>query len=168
MKKYLPHLGIVIGVAIAVYALFLSESDEDRIRALLEKLEDAVAVSPDDTNVVVRAARVKNLFGEIFDKEVGYQIPELDAVSRGRAELGAVASKAPELWRSASVDLDALVITVDNTGMSAVAVGPASLNATRQNGQLENDTRTVSMTFDKIEGEWRVVRLSVSARDEGL
>jgi hypothetical protein len=168
MKRYLPHLGILLGVSIAVYALFFSQSEEDRIRELLEKLEEAVAVSPDDTNVVVRAARVRSLFGEIFDKDVRYQIPELEAVSRGRAELAGVAAKAPELWRSATVDLDGLAITVDQAAMGAVAVGPASLNATRHNGTVEIDTRTVSLTLEKVEGEWRVVHMSVSAGENEL
>ena len=68
MKRYLPHLGIVFGLALAIYALFLSESDEDKIRDLFERLEDTVAVSADDTNIVVRAAHIKGEFTEIFSK----------------------------------------------------------------------------------------------------
>lgn len=166
MKRYLPHLGIVIGVAIAVYALFFSESDEDKIRTLLERLENAVAVTPDDTNLVLRAARVKNELTKVFTKEVSFDIPELSNVSAGRDELVGLAAKAPQVWRAGTIHLDGLAISIDDAGMGGLAVGDARLNATRHDGQVQRDTRKVSISLEKIEGQWRIVSMTVSAKDD--
>lgn len=166
MKRYLPHFGIVLGVAIAVYALFFSETDEEKIQALLERFEDAVAVTPDDTNLVLRAARVKKELSEIFTQEVSFDIPELSSVSSGRDEFIGLAAKAPQIWRAGEIDLSALSITVDEAGVAAVAVGDARLNATRQDGQIQRDARKVSISLEKIEGAWKIVALTVSAKDD--
>jgi hypothetical protein len=165
-KRWLPHVGVAVGVFIALYALFFSTSDEDAIRAQLEALQTAVRVTPDDTNIVVRAARTKGAFAEIFIKEVSYEIPELaHATGGGRTELAMLAANAPQLWREARVDLGALAIDIDQAGMSAVAYGEAHLVATRQGGDLERDSRTVSLRFDKIDDDWRIVSLSASPKE---
>jgi phosphoribosylformylglycinamidine synthase len=166
MKRYLPHIGIALGIALAVYALFFSESDEDKIRALFNRLEDAVRVTEDDTNLVVRAAHIKGEFTEIFTKDVNFEIPELINVKTGRAELAGLAAKAPQMWRTASVNLDDLGITLDDPGNGAVAVGNAVLDATRHDGQLTRDTRNVSIRLEKIEGDWRIIQVTVSAKDD--
>lgn len=165
MRRYLPLLGIALGLAIAIYALFFSESDEDEIRALLERLEVAARVSSDDTNLVVRAARIKGEFAEIFTKEVTFDIPELSSMNAGRAELTGLAAKAPQLWQTATIDLDDLNIAVNDEALGAVAVGNAVLDATRLNGQLERDDRKVSISLEKIEGKWQIVAVTVSAKD---
>jgi hypothetical protein len=166
MKRYLPHLGIALGLALAIYALFFSESDEDKIRAVLDHLEVTIRVSPDDTNMVVRMAHIKGEFKEIFSKEVSFDIPELSNMSAGRTELAGLAAKAPQMWRTATVDLSDVGISVDEGATGAVAVGHAVLDATRHNGQLHRDTRQVSISVEKIEGEWRIVGMTVSAKDE--
>jgi hypothetical protein len=164
MKRWLPHIGIVLGVCIAVYALFFSDSEEDLIRGRLDLLEESIQVTPQDSNVVFRLARIKKQFAEIFNKQVSFEIPELTSLSQSRRELVNLAANAPRLYTTASVDLGGLTIDIDTSKTSAVAYGEATLTATRAGGGLERDTRTVSLRFDKIEGEWRVVSLSVSAK----
>jgi len=163
MKRWLPHAGIVIGVLIAVYALFFSSSDEDLIREQLERLEDAVAVS-EGANIVIRTAHVKKEFSEIFTKEVSFEIPDLPSKEDDRRGLVALAASAPRMFRTATVDLDDLQIDVDDQGITAIAQGPATLTGTRQTGELERDQRLVSLRFDKIDGTWLCVSLSVDAR----
>ena len=165
MKRWLPHIGIALGVAIAIYALFFGSSDEDLIRAQLERLEDAVAVSDGGGNLVVRAAHVKKEFAEIFVKEVTFEVPELTTEESGRRALVALGASAPRLFRTATVDLDDLSIDVDEPGLTALAQGSATLTATRHSGEPDRDQRTVSLRFDKIDGEWRCVSLSVSQRN---
>lgn len=160
MKRWLPHAGIVLGVMIAIYALFFSSSDEDLIREQLERLEDAVAVS-DGANIVVRTAHVRKELSEIFIKDVSFEIPDLTTDEEGRRGLVALAASAPRLFRTATVDLDGLSIDVDDQGLSGVAQGMARLTGTRQTGELERDERMVSLRFDKIEGDWLVVSVSV-------
>jgi len=164
MRRWLPHIGIALGVCIAIYALFFGSSDEDEIRELLEQLEDAVAVKEAGGNIVVRAAHIKKEFAEIFIKEVSFSIPELTRTPKGRVELAKLAANAPQLWATANVDLGGLTIEVDDQGVSGVAHGQATLTATRHNGQLERDDRTVSLRLDKIEGDWRIVNVSVSPK----
>ena len=166
MKRYLPHIGIVVGIALAIYALFYAESDEEKIRALFERLEDTIQVRTDDTNLVVRAAHIKGEFKEIFTKEVQFEIPELTELSAGRVELAGLAAKAPQMWRTATVSLDDLVITVDDSRLAGVAVGNAVLDATRHDGRLERDVRKVSISVEKIDDEWRIVGLSVSEKGD--
>lgn len=166
MKKYLPHLGIALGVAIAIYAVFFSETDEEKIRALFDRLEDTVQVRTDDTNLVVRAAHIKGEFKEIFSKEITFDIPELSNMKTGRAELAGLAAKAPQMWRTATIDLDGLAIDLDEGGNGALATGDAVLDATRQDGRLERDTRKVSVSLEKIDGVWRIVGMTVSSKND--
>lgn len=167
MKRWLPHIGIALGICIAVYALLLKSSDEELIRERLAQLEQAVKVSAGDTNVVIRGARIKKEFTEIFQKDVTIEIPELTEIRAGRAELVQLAASAPQLWQTATVDLDGLSVEVDQAGTSGVAYGDATLTATKHGGELHRDTRTVSLRFDKIDGEWQIVNVSVSAGADG-
>lgn len=166
MRRWLPHIGLVLGLSIAIYALFFADTDEERIRSRLDQLEDVIVVTADDTNVMVRTARVKKEFVEIFVKEVTIEIPELTEVHTGRDELIGLAGNAPQLYRTASVSLGGLHIDVDKSKTSAVAYGEVTLNATRHNGEIESDTRIVSLRFDKVEDEWRIVSVNVSASGE--
>ena len=163
MKRWLPHIGIVLGVLIAVYAVFFSSSDEDQIRAKLNSLEDAVALSDGDSNIVIRGAHVRKAFADIFIKMVTYQIPELRSEGAGRTGLAGLAATAPRLYRSVRIDFGDLDIRVDDAKISAVAYGEALLTGKRHSGQLQRDTRTVSFRFDKIEGDWLIVSLTASA-----
>jgi len=96
-----------------------------------------------------------------------YEIPELSQQkSGGRNELMELAATAPRFYSRATVDLGKLSIEVDKAGTSAVAVGEATLRGTRRGGEPESDARTVSLRFDKIDGDWQVVSLSVSAAHE--
>ena len=165
MKRWLPHLGIALGICIAVYALFFSGSEEDLIRERLDLLEDSIHVSPQDSNVVFRMARIKKQFAEIFVKQVSFEIPELTNLTQNRRELVNLAANAPRLYSTADVDLGGLSIDIDSSKTSAVAYGEATLTAMRQSGNLERDVRTVSLRFDKVEGQWRVVSVSVSAKE---
>jgi hypothetical protein len=165
MKKWLPHIGIGIGLIIAVYALFFSSSEEDKIRAKLDLLETAVAVEG-QTNPVVRGARIKDAFSAIFIKQVAVEIPELTQAKTGRTELVGLATQAPLAYETVSVDLGGLEIRLDQTALSAVAFGDAVLTGTRRSGELQRDDRQVSLRFDKIDGDWLIVSLTVSAKDE--
>ncbi len=161
MKRWLPYLGIAFGLALVVYSVFFGKNEEDRIRQRLHQLEEAVAVDGEE-NPVLRAARVRKELGEIFTQDVTLAIPELDASEGGRAALVDLATAAPQQYQRAHVDLDGLRIRLDEPKEHAVAVGDAKLSGARQDGQPEQDVRTVSLRLDKIDGEWRIVNVSVS------
>ncbi len=164
MKRWLPHIGVVAGIAIAVYALFLGSTDEDRIRELLDRLEESVQVHEGEFNIIIRGSRVKKAFSTIFVKDVTFGIPDLQSRGSGRNALVGLAAQAPRLYRTAVVDLGGLNIKIDAQAMSAAAFGDASLVGVRQGGQAERDQRTVSLRLDKIDGNWLVVSLDVSPR----
>lgn len=168
MRRYVPHLAIGLGVAILIYVVFFSESDEDVIRDKLDLLAETIEVKGNQENVVLRGARIKDAFAELFVKEVIIRIPELTEMREGRMELVGLATRAPSWYRTASVDLDGLRIDVDEQGTSAHVSGEATLTATRLTGELRRDDRTVSIRFDEIEGDWKIVSLSVSAESEPL
>ena len=48
-----------------------------------------------------------------------------------------------------------------------LAVGAAILDATRHDGTIEHDTRDVSISFEKIDGDWRITAMTVSAARRG-
>ena len=161
MRRWLPHIGIVLGIAIAVYALFFAETAEDRIRAQLDALETAIGV-PEQENPVLRAARVKKAFDGLMVEEIHFEIPELVDQETGRGELVRLATIAPRLYQSARVDLDGLRIDVDKSESSAMAHGDAVLTGVRRTGEPQRDTRKVALRFDKVNDEWLIASISVS------
>ncbi len=161
MKRWLPYLGIAFGVALVVYAVFFGKNEEERIRQRLHQLEDSVAVDGAE-NPVLRAARLRKELGELVTHDVRIAIPELDGVDSGRNQLVELAAAAPQQFKSARIDLEALRIRLDDPKEHAVAVGDAKLAGTRQDGEREQSFRTVSLRLDKLNGEWRIVDVSVS------
>jgi hypothetical protein len=161
MKRWLPHLGIALGIAIAVYALFFAESAEDRVRAQLDALAETIAVRGEE-NPVLRGARVKKAFEGLLLKEVNFEIPELTEGQTGRNELVRLATMATQLYQSARVDLGGLSIDVDKSETTAMAHGEALLIGVRRTGEPVRDHRSVALHFDKIDDEWLIVSISVS------
>lgn len=164
MKRWLPHLGVVAGLAIALYALFFGSSDEDRIRELLRRLESSVQVHDGNFNIIMRGSRIRKSFSTIFIRDVAFRIPDLQSTGAHRKALVALATQAPRLYRTAVVDLSELEIKLDDQAASATAFGDASLIGVRQGGLAERDRRSVSLRLDKIKGDWRIVALDVSPR----
>jgi hypothetical protein len=166
MKRWLPYVGIVFGLALVAYALFFRQTEEEIVRERLHELEDAVALSGPGENQVLRAARLRKSFADLFTQEVVVAIPELSGASTGRAELIELAAAAPLQYKSARIDLANLKITLDPTKTHAVAVGDAKLIGERVDGAREQDSRTVSLSFDKIGSVWRIVNVSASPPKE--
>ncbi len=162
MKRWLPHIGIATGIGILGYALLSGSSTEDEIHQRLEELEQAVAVEGEPSHLVLRGARLKEEFSELFAKDVQVRIPELGEVTAGRQQLVELATHAPTRYRKVALDLDDLEIRVDEDATSALAVGEAVLTATRPDGSAERDARTVSLRFDQIDGDWTIVTVTVS------
>jgi hypothetical protein len=165
-RRWVPLLAVVLGLGIFGYAVFFGSTDEELIRARLSAFASAVEVKAAEQNVVIRAARIKDAFNEIFVKDVSIEIPELTDLRSGRKELVQVAAQAMSLYRTAWVDVSGLTVNIDKVGQSAVASGAVRLHATRHSGEAELDSRTVSIRLDKIEGHWRIVSVAVSASQD--
>ena len=168
MKRWLPFLGIALGVALVVYALAFGKTDEERIRERLSELAASVEIKDRRESPALRGARLRKSFGEIFAKDVRLAIPELGTSDRGREPLVSLAVSAQGEFASVKLDLDALAIRLDETKEHALAVGVANLVGTREDGRRSRDARTASLRFDRVDGEWRIVDVSVSPAADAL
>ena len=166
MKRWLPHLGIALGLAIALYALFFAESAEDRVRAQLDAVAGAIAVKGEE-NPVLRAARVEKAFEGLVIREDRFEIPELTEGETGRNELVRLATVASQTYQSARVDLSGLRIDLDQSETTAMAHGEASLIGVRRTGEPVRDHRQVALRFDKVDDLWLIASISVSIPLEG-
>ncbi len=166
LRRWLPLVAVAFGALLVLGAVFFGKTEEERVRQRLHQLEDAVAVDGSE-NPLLRAARLRKDFADLVAQNVAVAIPELGAGEGGRAHLVEVAAGAANEWRTARVDLGALTIRLDEAKEHAVCVGDAKLTATRAGGEPERDVRTVSLRLDKLDGQWRVVDVSVSASREG-
>jgi hypothetical protein len=162
VKRWLPYLGLALGLALVAFSLFFGTSDEERIRGRLQELEDVVAMSDSRENVVFRATRIRKAFGEIFTKDAVFSVPELDTAESARARLIELAASVPHYFSTARLDLDGLQIRLDASKEHAVAIGDAKLLGTRTEGTREQDLRKTSIRLDKVSGEWRIVNVAVS------
>jgi hypothetical protein len=162
MRRWLPYLGIALGVALVAYALFFVKSDEERIRERLVELAASVEVKDRREMPLIRAARVRKSFATLFSKDVRLAIPEVGTVDRGREPLVELAVSAQSEFSSVALDLDGLSIRLDESKEHGLAVGTAKLSGTREDGVVSRDTRTVSLRLDRQEDEWRIVDVSVS------
>jgi phosphoribosylformylglycinamidine synthase len=76
------------------------------------------------------------------------------------------ATQAAGLWRWATVDVSGLTVAIDDAEISAHVTGEVVLQAARPSGEPERDGRSVSIRLDKIDGDWRIVSIAVSARQD--
>lgn len=162
--------GVLLGVlcaaaAIAIYALFFRGSDDERIRAQLTRLANAVRVDGTPVNPIVRNANLKSEFAEIFTKDVAIDVPELTSLRSGRGPLADVATQAASFYATAQIDFASVRVDLAPDARSADVVAIATLTGARQGGETERDVRRVSLRFDKVDGEWRIASLTVSPRE---
>ena len=150
------------GLGLAAWAVFGGLSDEEKIRALLDRLEQTVKVDGEE-NPVGRMARINGEFSEIFTKDVQVRIPELTSVGKGRQDLAGVATRAGGYFQSLDVDISVNEIGVDGTKVGARVAATATLTAVRAGGAgAERDQRNVSFRFSKDDGEWLISAVGVS------
>ena len=166
MRRWLPWLFAALAVAAGVYLVFFRTSTEARVRARLAEVSGAVRVEGVEQNFVLRAARIRQVFNDVFDRRATLQIPELAGRSPDRAMLVALASQAPATYAQASLDLSGLSIDLDRDETSAHAHGRVKLLVTDQQGVAQSDVRAASIRLDLVDGEWRIVSLVASAMGE--
>ena len=162
-KKWLPVAAIVAGLAILGWSLLGRTSDEERVRAQLQALADALEVKPSESSVVFRAARLKDRLSTLLAKEIVVQIPELDGQTTGRRAVVQLAAQAPTWYQNATIDVGGLSVTVDAKSRSALANGNVELKGLRHSGEAEVDRRLASLRLDEIDGDWLVVSVIVAA-----
>jgi hypothetical protein len=157
---------VVLGVAIFVYAVFFGTTEEEEVREQLAKLAAAVEVKEGESNPVMRAARLREAFDGLLVKEVTIRIPELTGAVSGRRDVVTAATQAAALWRWATIDVSGLAVAIDEAETSAHVTGDVELKAVRHSGDPERDQRSVSIRLDQIDGDWLVVSIAVSGKQD--
>jgi ketosteroid isomerase-like protein len=152
-----------VAAAIGIYFAFFSQSDEQKIRAVLGRLSKAIGVSEGDTNPILRGARarVHSELVETFPPDVHVSVPELPQIHRGRSELEGAVTRAALVYRTAEVDLARLEIKLDDAHENAKVAVAATLRATRGDGEAKLTTRAVNFLVSKNDGKWRITSLTV-------
>ncbi|WP_437875359.1 nuclear transport factor 2 family protein [Sorangium sp. So ce513] len=164
MKRWLPLGLIAVGVVLAVVALLFSPSEEDRIRARLTQLEDAVRIDDGAHNPLVRHGRVRKEFAEIFTKEASARIVEIGNRLGSRDELTAAATQAAVVYQTADVSFGDTDIQVDPAGMTAEVTATATVSGARHGQPVRRDEVPVALRLEKVDGDWKIVSATVHPR----
>ncbi len=163
LDRRIPLLGIGIGAILVAYALFATESEEERMRAVLTNLEQAVAVSEPE-NELQRMARINKAFGEIFTEDVRVQIPELSRMASGRKALALLAAHAGAHFATLDISFDSLDFSFAENETTGRVTSEVTLVATRAQ-DVERDERRVALGFIEQDGEWRIDSVGVLDED---
>jgi hypothetical protein len=161
-KSWLATIVVVLGVSIALYALFSRKSDEELIRERLDELAHQVAVDGDE-NILFRGNRLKKSFSKIFVPSVRVDIPELSGLASGRDELALLAARAGTYFRHAEVDISADQIDIIQGANSATVHGSATITGDRGRG-TERDERRVTFGMAKVNDEWLIDSVTVASK----
>ncbi|WP_438015336.1 nuclear transport factor 2 family protein [Sorangium sp. So ce315] len=164
MKRWLPLGLIAVGVVLAVVALLFSPSEEDRIRARLTQLEDAVRVDDGAHNPLVRHGRVRKEFAEIFTKEASARIVEIGKRLGSRDDLTAAATQAAVVYQTADVSFGDTDIQVDPAGTTAEVTATATVTGARHGQPVRRDEVPVALRLEKVEGDWKIISATVHPR----
>jgi hypothetical protein len=165
-RRSLAIGGIVVGIGLAGYALFGGSSDEEKIRALLDRLAQAVSVTGQE-NPVLRAGRLRSEFADVFTRDVRVKIPELTSLSSGRDSLVTLAAQTGSYFRTAEIILKDVDIQLVQSGVRAQVSCQATLLADRGQG-LRRDERRVRFDLGKKDDDWRIDSVTVSSKGESL
>jgi hypothetical protein len=150
----------LVAVAVAIYFVFLAGSDEEKVRAVVQRLAHAVEVRPDDTNALVRAARMKRALEDLVDEDVRLSVPELGARQgrQGLVELGAMASAA---YSKVTIDPHDVAIKLDPSKTTAKVGGRVTASGTTGMGEDRRDERAFDLLMRKENGSWKVTSITV-------
>lgn len=167
LKQSLAIGVIVLGVAVALWAIFGRKTDEELIKEQLDELALAIRVENPDENPIFRASRLKEKFAELFTKNVRVTVPELEGAMSvtGREDLVKVATRAGTYWRSAEVSFSDVEI-VQAGGENNRKVDATALLTAEEHGEQRRDERHVTFGFTKTDGDWLIDSLSVSSKAE--
>jgi hypothetical protein len=152
---------VAVSVLLLAYVVF-GGSDEDKILARLKEVARAIETRPDETNVLLRTARINGVFKEALEPGVTFTAPELAAESGVRA-LAVLAGQAPERFGDVTVSVGATDIHVD--GALAHVVSQVTLTGSR-GGELRRDQRNVRFELRRSGGEWRIGAVEVEPTKE--
>ncbi len=147
-------------VAIVALVVFLTRpSDEQRVKATLDRLVAIVSVKEGDT-VLSRAARVRSGAKEIVDDGVRLEVPDLQLRVTGREAFVDGATKAGLLYNSATAELVSVDVKLDEAKTTAKVDATALVTGLR-GAERRVDKRRVHFLLRK-DGDWKVTTIDVA------
>jgi hypothetical protein len=159
MRLLTRVVAIVVALAAAYYAYrWYFPDDEAVIRARLDDLAATVSHTGggEGFSTITRAAK----FGTFFTRDVVIEIGGGFAPIRGRDMVLALAAKAQVPGEGFTIRFVDVTVTVDPSGLSALATMTATAQG-RSLGDLQAiDARELEMAFLKVEGEWQIERVT--------
>jgi hypothetical protein len=161
MKKWGVVAACAIVAAIAIYFTLGRASEEDKVRAVLNRFAKAVQVKKDDT-ILSRNARLKSELKELVTDDVHVDVTELNMGVTGRAKLAEDATKAGAIYAQAAVDWSNLAIKVEDATTTAKVDGTCVVTAT-SGTEKKIDKREVHLLLRKDDGTWRITTIDVAA-----
>jgi hypothetical protein len=155
-------LVLITGSLLLLAYVVFGGSDEDRILARLKEVARAVETRADETNVLLRTARINGVFKQAMEPGVTFTAPELTSQS-GAGSLATLAGQAPARFGDVTLAVGATDIHVE--GAIAHAVSQVTLTASR-GGELRRDQRNVRFELRHSGGEWRIGAIEVEPTKE--
>lgn len=165
MDRRVAIAAITAGAALVAAALFLRDSDEDRIKARLDELADVVHLDAGD-NLLLRGARIQRAFNELFTPDVVVHAAELPGDSQGRDALVALATKPPLQIDSADLAFQHVSVQLVAGHRSARVQADVVVTSSDASG-AHRERRQGVFRFAKVDGKWRIAGVDLSA-DEDL
>jgi ketosteroid isomerase-like protein len=153
-------------VAVGVWLAFFRDGDEAKIRAAIVRATEAVRTTEDDTNPLMRLARVKTAFKESLDKEVRVHVEEVAGVPASLSGLDGVAGAVAQglgIFESASTAAGDIEIKLGDGQVSAQATAKVVFTGTERGGRLRVERRDVSYVVTKTDRGWRITSITVWA-----
>jgi ketosteroid isomerase-like protein len=161
--------GFIVLAAIGVGVFFLWPSEERRVRARLDEIAQALSIPAKEGEIdrLARAQRVRSRLGN--DIRVDFEHAQWPEISGRDAVAGLVARAWPQTAGGLRVELEELAVSVADDRATADARFKARLRGTDTSGEpSELDGRLVSVTFQKVDGEWLVSSARVLASDDAV
>ncbi len=159
MKKWAIVAGCAAVAAVALWLTVFRPSEEDRIRAVLDRFANAVAVKRDD-NILSRAGRVNSELKETVADDVYVDVTDFNIRVTNRKDLAENATKAGLVFTSADCDLTSMTIKVDDSATTAKVDALAVVTGER-NGERKVDKRPVHFLLRK-DGTWKITTIDVA------
>jgi hypothetical protein len=160
-------VGIAIVIAVALWLVFRA-SDEQQVRDCIALAAGAVHTSEDDTNPIVRLARIKGALKDSMEKDARVNVQEVQGVPAslsGIDEIAGAAAQGLGAFQSASLDVSSLEIKMDDAKLGAQVNATATFDGVERGGRRRVDRRNVTFTMVKSD-RWRVRTVAVWAQTQ--
>lgn len=157
-KLLFAGLGLGLGLVVLVYALFSAETEEEKMRRVLNELATAVSFHEPIENPLVHGARLQKNLEELVAQPLQVELKEAfsQLPSEPRA-LALAASQALLPYGALHVSYKKLEL---HTEAPYSASGVVQISAF-QNGEPKSAERPIHFEFTRLKGEFLVSRIQI-------